>query len=213
MARLEDARHIRAALHGLDASGRLGLVAQLRDTAVEVLRPVAGKVPRPMPDRLKAEYEAKGISLDWDLLSTDAFEFFHAARDADLTPSQQSAALLLYLCARALDDEAISENDQQAIVDAYAALDLDAAGMGEKFKQGRRPSTGGKIRAAVAKLLKKNPAMKNLELWQAIAAKPPKGWEFFDNNLGRYAEGDGGANMGYPRFRNVAAEERQKLKS
>lgn len=72
---------------------------------------------------------------------------------------------------------------------------------------------GGAIRVAIEKLLKKFPAMKNKGLWDTIAARPPKGWNFFENNLGRYAEGGAGENMGYRRFRNVCAEARGKQKA
>lgn len=212
MAKLEDARHIRAALQGL-ASGKLGLVARLREIAVDILRPVAGKVPRPMPDRIKTAYQANGIGLEWDLTTADAYEFAHTARNADLTPSQKSAAELLYFCTRALEENAVSESEQQAIVDAYAGLDLDATATGKKFTAGRKPNAGGKIRAAVRKLLTKKPAMKNAELWRAIAAKPPKGWEFFDNSYGIYADGPGGKSIGYARFQNVCAEERRTAKT
>jgi hypothetical protein len=72
---------------------------------------------------------------------------------------------------------------------------------------------GGAIRVAIAKQLKKTPGMKNKDLWYTIAAKPPKGWEFLENDMGMYAEGPGVKNMDYRRFCNVCAEERGKLKA
>ena len=89
---------------------------------------------------------------------------------------------------------------------------LSRAVAGLKFNRGRKTGATSPIRKAIARELKKSPGMKNPELWDAIAAKPPKGWEFCDNSLGRYAEASGGKNMGYKRFCNVCGEERGKLK-
>lgn len=90
---------------------------------------------------------------------------------------------------------------------------LSLAAGGQKFTLGRKTGAVSPIRKAIARELKKCPGMKNRELWDAIAAKPPKGWEFLDNSLGQYAEGDGGGNMSYARFCNVCAEERRTLKA
>lgn len=87
-----------------------------------------------------------------------------------------------------------------------------AAG-GLKFTLGRKTDTVSLIRKAIARELKRHHDMKNRELWNVIATKPPKGWEFCDNRLGRYAEASGGRNMSYRRFCNVCAEERRKLKN
>jgi len=84
--------------------------------------------------------------------------------------------------------------------------------LGRLFTNGRKSGTGGPIRKAVAKLLKANPGLKNPELWSAVAAKPPKGWEAFDNRAGKYFEGSKPAeNMNYKRFCNVCGEERKKI--
>lgn len=72
---------------------------------------------------------------------------------------------------------------------------------------------GGPIRAAIAKQLKKDPSLKNLQLFRITASKPPKGWTFYDNSAGVYIEGPGNKNMNYARFCNVCAEERGKLKA
>lgn len=84
---------------------------------------------------------------------------------------------------------------------------------GQVFKDGgRKLGTGSPIRKEVARLLKKNPAMKNPELWEAVKAKPPKGWQAFENRVGKYIEGPKMDNMGYGRFCNVCGEERKKAK-
>ena len=72
---------------------------------------------------------------------------------------------------------------------------------------------GGPIRAAIARELRKNPKIKNLELFRILTGKPPKGWTFCDNDVGRYIEGPGGKNMGYSRFSEVCLAERNKIKA
>lgn len=87
---------------------------------------------------------------------------------------------------------------------------LARAASGLKFTTGRTVGSKGPIRKGIARLLKKHSGMKNAELWSAIAAKPPKGWVFCDNSIGRYIEGpSAGQNMDYKRFCNVCAEERK----
>lgn len=83
---------------------------------------------------------------------------------------------------------------------------------GAKFKQGRKVNTGGPIRKAIARELKRNPSLMPRHLWAKLASKPPKGWEFCDNSEGKYIEGPkGGEGMGYARFSEVCKEERDKL--
>jgi len=82
---------------------------------------------------------------------------------------------------------------------------------GSKFEQGRKPNTGSVIRKCIAKILEKKPAMKNPELWKAVADKPPRGWTAYDNRVGKYLEGKENKNMSYERFCNVCGEERKKI--
>ena len=90
--------------------------------------------------------------------------------------------------------------------------DGDLLELGFLFKKGRRPNTGSPIRKRIAVLLRKNPNLKNSELWKAIEQKPPKGWTAFDNPSGKYLEGPENKNMSYRRFCNVCAEERPRAK-
>lgn len=93
----------------------------------------------------------------------------------------------------------------------------DQAEHGQRFKDGRKPGSGGPIRKAIAKLLAKNPTMKNPDLWGAIKKKPPKGWSaeepryfnFEPELLGPNPETD---HMSYRRFCTVCGEERRKVK-
>ncbi len=84
---------------------------------------------------------------------------------------------------------------------------------GQRFKDGRKPGSGGAIRKAIAKLLTKNHALKNPELWEAVKRNPPRGWQVYENaRLGKYLEGPNMKCMGYPRFCTVCGEERKKVK-
>lgn len=96
---------------------------------------------------------------------------------------------------------------ERALVDEFLKT------VAEKFIAGRKPGTAGPIRKAIRRLLEKSPDLKNAGLWAELSVKPPKGWTFFDNHLGKYAEGPkGGQNMNYSTFRNVAALERKAFK-
>lgn len=136
MKRIEEVHIIRIALqHGFNEEW----ITRCRDVALEYLPPsVISKVPRNFSDEIRAAYKGKGISLDWNLITTDAYEFYFSARDVDLTQSQQSAAALLYACTDALEKNALSDRVKQNILDAYAGLDLDAVVKGEKFPPHRK---------------------------------------------------------------------------
>jgi hypothetical protein len=92
-------------------------------------------------------------------------------------------------------------------------VDVRAEKQGRLFLAGRKVNTGGPIRKAIAQLLAKYPGMKNADLWGRIKAKPPKGWQVFDNPRGKYIEGPRMANMIYARFCTVCSEERKKVKA
>lgn len=95
--------------------------------------------------------------------------------------------------------------------DAHAML--PSYTLGKKMRAGRKPGTPGPVRLAIRRYLKKNPAAKNQEIWAALQAKPPRGWTFMENRLGRYIEPPSGTQgMEYRRFLNVCSEERKSLK-
>lgn len=83
-----------------------------------------------------------------------------------------------------------------------------------KGNQFNRPGRGsGPIRKKIAALLKIKPAMKNPELLAAVISKPPRGWCWYDNRVGKYFEGPTPAeHMVQQRFFTVCGEERKKLK-
>lgn len=90
---------------------------------------------------------------------------------------------------------------------------IPLASTGKKFVSGRKINSVGPIRKAIARLLKKNPDLKPAQLWENIKADPPKGWTVYENRAGKYIEGPrGDDNMSQARFKNIASEERRKLK-
>lgn len=105
-----------------------------------------------------------------------------------------------------------AENEQRASKSRLEGQKVihEFALTGIKFRKGRKVNTGGPIRKAIIRELKKHPDMKNPELWDALVDRPPKGWEFCDNRQGRYAVGPHGQPMSYARFCNVCGEERKK---
>ena len=83
---------------------------------------------------------------------------------------------------------------------------------GKKFAGGRKPGSGGPIRKAIARLLKKNHEIKNPQLWAEVKSKPPSGWTACDNRVGKYLEGPHAKDtMTQRRFFNVCGEERKRL--
>lgn len=85
--------------------------------------------------------------------------------------------------------------------------------LGKKMSAGRKLGTVGPVRKAVAKYLTRHPSAKNDEIWGALKEKPPRGWTFMDNSLGRYIEGPkADREINFPRFRNICSEERRQLK-
>lgn len=91
-----------------------------------------------------------------------------------------------------------------------------AAEFGKKFKDNadeRKTRKASPIRQAIRKALKKQPDLKNPVLWEIIKNNPPKGWEVFENSLGKYIEGPtNDRHMIQRRFFTVCGEERKALK-
>jgi len=110
MERIEEVPHIRLLFSRYDAAQKIKLVEDIRRIAIDYLQPVTQKLVRPMSDEIRAAYQAKGISLEWNLTTTDAYEFCGLARIASLTPSQHSAANLLNYCTQAIEMDAIQSN-------------------------------------------------------------------------------------------------------
>jgi len=133
MNKIEEVPHIRSLFRQLDAAKKMGLITRLRDIAIKALHPVISKHPRVFSEAIAAAYQSKGISLEWDLTTSQAYAFYFATRNSGLSPSQQSATTLLYGCTKALEENAVSEWAVQTILDAYGGLDLDAVDKAKKF--------------------------------------------------------------------------------
>ncbi len=82
---------------------------------------------------------------------------------------------------------------------------------GKKFSSGRKIGTVGPVRAEIRRYLKRSPTARTAEIWSSLESKPPRGWEFFDNRLGRYIETNGPESTSYRRFGNIVSEERKLL--
>lgn len=197
-------------------------IKELRKEALNFLPlKVIAKVPQPyFSAAVRAAYTAIGKSPEWNLTidgdkgATGDYVFFFTATASNsvLTPSQKSAAALLYATLEALEERALSDRLTKNILDALGGLDSDTEENGKKFKRGRKSNTGSVIRKTIARLLKQDQTLKNPALWSAIANRPPKGWEAFDNHIGKYLEGArADQSMKYERFCNVCGEERKKL--
>lgn len=95
------------------------------------------------------------------------------------------------------------------------ALIKSLAREGKKFRAGRKSGSIRPVRKFIRSRLKQNHSIKNQEIWDDIRSRPPKGWTPMQNaRLGRYIEGPNpGDNVGWPRFRNIAAQERKLLRN
>ena len=104
------------------------------------------------------------------------------------------------------------------ILDEFKArFDLQPIAFHGKKFTARKVDSIGPIRKFIRAQLTKSPALTNAQLWAAMSKKPLKGWQVFDNHLGKYLEGPAKANgdiqnVNYRRFTNIAATERRLLK-
>lgn len=155
-------------------------------------------------------WEMHGI----DILELDTFIRSGPLLDADRASAIQDRERASSLYAAGGFDHAMEVIRLLLMMRQIVEKLVPAAKTGKKFIAGRKPGAAGPIRKAIAKLLKKNPGFKNPDLWAALSANPPRGWNFFDNREGRYIEGPRIAedHMVYGRFCTVCGEERKKLK-
>ena len=135
MSRGEEVPHFRIMFHRSDYAGQMTLVRQLRDEAIDVLRPIKIKVRRKQSKHRRELFRANGIGLSWDLNSYDAFEFCFSALRYDLTLSQQAAVELLLFCTIAIEDGVIPEDAVERILYAYRRLDSDYTAIGAKLNR------------------------------------------------------------------------------
>ncbi len=117
---------------------------------------------------------------------------------------------------RNLQVEVRSESRNRDLIEALIREYEARRQEGLKFRAGRKLGTVDPIRLRLRALLRSAPGLKNAELWEAVKARPPKGWTLFESSdpkLGRYYEGPRPDLTGtYKQFQNLAAEERKRLK-
>ncbi len=116
--------------------------------------------------------------------------------------------------ARNLKVEMRSAVRNPRLLEALTDVTVAAAQEGQKFKHGRKIGTLGPWRKRIAAMLKRDPALKNQALWEALKAAPPRGWTHIESSqFGERFEGPTGGHEFKPAtFRTYASEERQKLK-
>lgn len=83
-----------------------------------------------------------------------------------------------------------------------------AAAHGKKF-QGRKRGAVSPIAKRASDYLERNPSATAIEVWDALAKRPPKGFRFVTSKpLGRYIENGAAEVMGWRRFQTVVSERR-----
>lgn len=133
MTRVEEVPHLRSLFRqfGCDEVKKLNLVEVIRDIALCYLpSEVIAKVSTPhFSEEVRAAYEAKGVSLEWDLSilgDTGIYAFNAAASHAAISKGEKYAAQLLAYCTKAFEENAVSAQLEQWILDAHMCLDVDA---------------------------------------------------------------------------------------
>jgi len=123
-------------LHEDDEAKKIQAVTKLRDMAIsclriaisEYLRPLPAKAPRSFSSSIKSEeiYTVERIIKEWDLTAGETYKFLKQIVEYDgLTGSQHSAAYLLHLCIKAIEENAVPDYRQKDILSAFAELDDD----------------------------------------------------------------------------------------
>jgi hypothetical protein len=128
------------------------------------------------------------------------------ARAGDL-----QACELFEACVDCLARQRLDQYGRDRIVLAFAGLEDNLKDKGRKFPPGRRPGSGSKVRLFVRRYLKTHRTASAIAVWDAIAAKPPKGVTVCDNSVGKYIETDGAPDTGYRRFANIVTEEKNRF--
>lgn len=142
---------------------------------------------------------------DWNLAHFDNLLEAAAPLDNDVEVRDKMLAL-------ARDGKLLEAARYGRSIEAQLVL-LPLAKRGQKFAPGRKHgSKPAPLRAAIARALDRDPEATNQALWATIAARPPKGIRLHGTDgPGRHVEIRGADDASWPRFRNIASEERRKL--
>lgn len=104
---------------------------------------------------------------------------------------------------------------ERAVGELRTVLLLPFARHGDRMMKGRKEGTVGPIRKRIRALLRGDPERENLELWERIKDRPPKGCEFIERDARAkwYIDGPKAADrMTWRSFCNACWKERQLLK-
>lgn len=139
-------------------------------------------------------------------------------------PEATSQLVLELGAVMALIDEAVTAFDSGLLIlgshlaaqaaewarDAEHAEVAPLLEVGKKFTAGRKRGAVGPVRRAIRSVLKRRPGARASEVWDALAASPPRGLTVCDNRVGRYIEtGPGTDSTSYERFANIVSEEKK----
>lgn len=129
------------------------------------------------------------------------------------TPEVKKGAAIAAAKGRAVAGEIGGKVAEDAYLSAKRESVIEEA-RGKKFVPGRHEGATNKLHDLIEKALTKAPTLGNQELWDALAKKPPKGWEFFTSkhfsdsqHISRTGEGD----ISWNRFKTVAGKVRTVL--
>ncbi len=172
------------------------------DNALAQLFSLAGH-----PVKLRHDRELWGIDAALHKLEDCAakpglIQIREAARKAMSSGNGQNAVLLL-----------THLHYQLWIIERENAV-IPPARVGKKFIDGRRQANKlGPVARRVTAHLKEDAAASAVTVWDAIEERPPKGFTFCHNSLGRYIEDERGRTvMEWKRFNNLISERRKALK-
>ena len=178
----EESEHIELAFRYRNQNSKLKLVAMLRDEAIKHLEPVKDKVPRDFSGLITEKYKDAGVSLVWDLTTTDAYTFCSMVdRNDNISLTQKNAAKLLYLCTVVLEEGQLCETRQKQIVGTYASLDDESTNKGinhskaqsdkAKRPRGKIGDNGLTINEIVKDLVRLHENETASEMWPHLYAK------------------------------------------
>lgn len=103
---------------------------------------------------------------------------------------------------------ALVATNLRAMGDAREAELLPLAEKCKRFPSGKPKGARAPLTKAIAAYLRKHPKATAEDVWAALKDRPPAGFTFCDNRLGRYIEHGAATAMQWERFRNAVSENR-----
>ena len=81
---------------------------------------------------------------------------------------------------------------------------------GQKFAVNRKVGHLGPVAKTIKAFMVKQPDATAVQVWNALKARPPKGYAFMENRQGKYIEKGPKTVMQWDRFANLVSEHRPK---